>query len=89
MSISANELRHARDLSCGDRHARDAAAQHKGVLGALRRLGRALAVARRRRLAVADLSRLDDRQLADIGIRREQIPRIVREIIDGSTGRGL
>lgn len=34
----------------------------------------------RQRRAIADLSRLDDHLLADIGVRREDIPRLVNEL---------
>ena len=40
--------------------------------------------ARHRRLAIAELSRLDDRLLRDIGLERARIP----EVVDGLVGRG-
>ncbi|MDZ7840915.1 MAG: DUF1127 domain-containing protein [Gammaproteobacteria bacterium] len=54
-----------------------------------RRLGRYLAAAHRRRSAIEELSRLDDRQLKDIGIRREQIPDVVKDAVDRTSGRCL
>ncbi len=62
-------------------------------VGALRRAGEAVVtlldrwvvkpIARRRRRSAAyrELARLDDRILADIGIRRDEIPAIVRAIL--------
>lgn len=49
------------------------------VVLAFRRLRDRAMRARQRRAAIADLSRLDDRLLQDIGIRRERITELVDE----------
>ena len=46
---------------------------------------RSVAGALRKRRTIAELSRLDDRLLADIGIDREQIPMIAEGLIAAST----
>lgn len=51
----------------------------------LQRLWNRMILARRRRAAINELSRLADRELADIGIRREQIP----EAVAGAQRRGM
>ena len=56
---------------------RRAAAPIRPVVAVLRRLLNGVVQARRRRIGMADLARLDDRQLADIGLRREQVPELV------------
>lgn len=48
---------------------------------ALRRLRDRFVLARQRRAAIAELSLLSDRQLEDIGVRREQIPETVEGIL--------
>lgn len=56
------------------------AASRTGYRSLTRGLGRLAAGWRRfnaRRAAIAELNRLDDRLLADIGVRREQIPLVV------------
>lgn len=49
------------------------------VVTALRHLRDRAVRARQRRAAIAELSRLDDRQLNDIGVRRDQITKLVDE----------
>lgn len=74
MSVNAQQLRAVREpaVAPGGRLARGG-----GAMAALRRLRERLVRARKRRIAINDLSRLDDRQLDDIGLRREQIPELV------------
>lgn len=42
--------------------------------------------ARRRRTAIRELSRLDDRQLQDIGIERDKIPEVVSGMLRRQIG---
>lgn len=51
------------------------------LVAAMGRLRDRVARARLRRAAFADLSRLSDHLLADIGIRREEIPELVEEML--------
>lgn len=60
-----------------------------GFLGrSLRGLRRGLSRRLAQRRAIAQLSRLDDRLLADIGMRREDIPRVVDSLARRSDDRG-
>ena len=54
----------------------------RNVSGVWRRIAHAGA----RRRTIAQLSRLDDHMLADIGINRARIPLVARELIDASCG---
>ena len=54
------------------------------ILNLLISAGRAVAAWRRRERAYAELMALDDRSLADIGIRRSQI----RALVEGDDGCG-
>lgn len=49
---------------------------------------RALWQRRQRRAAIAELSRLDDRLLADIGIERGQIPSVVEGMLEAQSAAG-
>lgn len=51
------------------------------LVAAMGRLRDRVVRARLRRAAFADLSRLSDRVLADIGIRREEIPEVVEGML--------
>lgn len=91
MNTNVHELKNACSTVVRD-HRDQPAEGHghgRGLVGILRRLGRHLAQARRRRIAIAELSALDDRQLKDIGIRREQIPEVVAGVVERTNGRGL
>jgi len=90
MSTNVHELKNACRAVIRDRRDQpvEGHGHGRGLVGILRRLGRHLAQARRRRIAIAELSALDDLQLKDIGIRREQIPEVVAGIGARSTGRG-
>ena len=61
--------------------------EHKGLYAAATQYFSSVAAgfvrAHKRRAAIRDLSRLSDRQLRDVGIRREQI----REVVDGMLAR--
>ncbi|MDZ7840948.1 MAG: DUF1127 domain-containing protein [Gammaproteobacteria bacterium] len=89
MSTNVHELRKACTAVVRDRRDQAAEEHRRGLVAMLRRLGRRLAQARRRRIAIAELSTLDERQLRDIGIQREQIPEIVADIVERTPGRGL
>lgn len=89
MSTSVRDLGSARNAVGRERRERVNRGRGTGILELLRRTGRYLAAAHRRRAAIADLSRLDDRQLDDIGVRREQIPEVVDGVVDRTAGRGL
>lgn len=52
--------------------------------GGLRRLLAKLALGRARRAAIAELSRLSDRTLEDIGVSRGQIPLVVDQMLERS-----
>lgn len=54
------------------------------VTATLQRLWKRMLLARQRRAAINELSRLSDEQLKDIGVRRAQIP----ELVDGMFRRG-
>lgn len=79
MSTNVHELRNVPTTVAT---ARRAAAPSGGnrLLVALRHLGGRIALAHRRRRAIAELAALEDWQLDDIGIRRAQI----REVVDGT-----
>lgn len=89
MSTSVRDLGSARNAVGRERRERADRGRGTGILELLRQAGRYLAVAHRRRAAIAELSRLDDRQLHDIGIRREQIPDVIDRVVDRAPGRGL
>jgi len=86
MNTTVRDLESARNVA-GGRHREGGRAA--GILEPLRRAGRYLAAAHRRRNAIEELSRLDDRQLDDIGVRRDQIPEVVDRAIERTAGRGL
>jgi len=68
-----------------------------GAIGSVRRAAGHLAMARRRRRAIAELERLDARLLADLGVERDAIPDLVDRLLARqapadhapATGRGV
>lgn len=51
------------------------------VTDVIRRTGNALSTWNKRRLAIRELSTLSDRQLADIGLLRAEIPSVVDKLL--------
>jgi uncharacterized protein YjiS (DUF1127 family) len=56
------------------------------MAGPFRRAADAVARYRRRHRAIADLMGLDDRLLRDIGVQREDIPALVRQVESRQSG---
>ena len=60
------------------------------ILGkALHHAGHALTRGHRRRASIAQLRRLSDRGLTDLGIRREQVPTVVDRMLERESGDGV
>lgn len=71
------------DMACSDRSDCDASrGPLQTLIIAVHQTANMLVRWRHRRISIAELRRLRDEQLADIGIRREQIPEVVDAMLD-------
>jgi len=72
----------ARALGIPSSQHRSIASVLRSLAAAARRLRAGLVAARRRRQAIAELRRLDDRLLADLGVERDAIPALVDRLME-------
>ena len=88
MSTNVHELRVHRPGAATVPHVRSEPRHGTTLLSLLGQLRERFALARKRRAAIDELAGLNDHQLHDIGVRRDQIPELVDRMLRQASGSG-